>query len=65
MNTYKLLKAVAWFLFFLALGAMIPDLTIEWFNFRQFSLEVKMILVFAAGIMGLAKLVLVLEEAVK
>lgn len=65
MNSYRVLKAIAWFLVFIAVAAMIPDLTVEWFNFRQFSLQTKMLFVFAAGLMSVAKLILVLREVVE
>jgi hypothetical protein len=62
MAVEKALKGLAIFLFFFALAIMIPDLTVEWFNFRQFSLEIKMLFVFSSGIMGLAYLFWTLKE---
>lgn len=62
MAVEKAFKGLAAFLFFFALAIMIPDLTIEWFNFRQFSLEIKMLIVFASGIMGLSYLFWSLKE---
>jgi len=62
MNAYRVFKAIAWFFFFMAIAVIIPELTIEWFNFRQFPLSVKMMFVFAAGIMGIGKLFQILQE---
>jgi len=65
MNFYKIIKAVAWFMTFIGIAAMIPDLTVQWFNFQQFPIQLKMLFVFAAGLMGIGKLLIVLQEVAK
>lgn len=62
MNAYRVFKAIAWFFVFIGLAVIIPDLTIEWFNFQQFPVTVKMMFVFAAGVMSIGKLFLILQE---
>lgn len=65
MDLYRVFKSTAWFFFFLGIAILIPDLTIEWFNFRQFPLTAKMLFVFAAGVMGIGNLFLILKEVAK
>lgn len=63
MNPYRVFKSLAWFFIFVGVAVVIPDLTVEWFNFSQFPISVKMLFVIAAGMMGIGKLFQILEEA--
>lgn len=62
MKSAEALRRMAYFLFYLGLGIVIPDLTIEFFNFQQYSLEIKMVFVAATGILGIAHLLMALGE---